>query len=128
MRSNIGKGCADGVEKVASGGGGQKSIAEAVQSARGDLAPIEDDVAGEVLVVASQSIGGPGPHAGSTLEAASTMEEKVGTGVLGKARGHRLDDTELICHLRHVGEQVADPGSALAALPEGPWGLKDLSD
>ena len=57
MRSNVGKGCADGVEKAASGGGGQKSITEAVQSARGNLASIENDVAGEVLVIASQSIG-----------------------------------------------------------------------
>ena len=56
------------------------------------------------------------------------MEEKVGTGVLGKARGHRLDDTEFICHLRHVGKQVADPGTALATLPEGPGGLQNLSD
>ncbi len=85
MWSDVGEGRADGVEKVAPYGGGQKSVAEAVQSTRGNLSPVENDVAGQILVVASQSIGGPCAHAGSSLEAASTMEEEVGTGVLGEA-------------------------------------------
>ena len=47
--------------------------------------------------------------------------------MLGEIGGHRSNDCQLVGQFSHVWEKLADPGPALSALLECPWGLHHLS-
>ena len=118
-----------GPEDRALEGRGQEAAVEVVQPAGRDQAAVEDDEAGQIVVLAPQAIVDPRPHAGPALNAGSGMEEIVGAGVLGKFRHHRADErpdrrrTRATCGNRSLTQRAA-----LAILAELPRRLHDLAD
>lgn len=127
-RFDIGHGGIPGVEDRALISGGKVSGIKIVEPARRDETSVEDDESGKVLVFGTEAIADPGPHAGTSLEARSGVEEVVRRGVFGKLGGHRFDEGEVVGDLGNMGEEVADPGSRLAVLFELPGRLHDLAD
>lgn len=122
-RPDVGKTLLLGLEDGTLVGRGEESIAEAIESAGWDQASVENDEAGEILALASQTVGDPGSHARPSLQGMSGVEKIVGRSVLGKLGGHRADDRELVGVPSDLREQAADFDPALTVLgklPRGP--------
>ena len=99
----------------------QKAVGEVVEAPRRNQAAVEHHVAGEFVVLAAQTIGGPGSHARPALQTAASVQKIVGVGVLGKLAGHRANDGQFIDHAANVWKQVADRNTAFAVVLELPW-------
>jgi hypothetical protein len=54
------------------------------------------------------------------------MEFKQSTAVAGVGTMHGFDEANVIHALSEFGEEVADPGTGLAVLLEGPRGLEEI--
>ena len=73
-----------GLEDRALIGGRQEAAVEVVEAAGRDQAAVEDDEAGQVLVLAAQAVTDPRPHARPALEAGAGVQEVVGAVCSGK--------------------------------------------
>ena len=75
---------------------GRNPLAEAIDAAGGNQAAVEHHEAGQILALAAQPVGNPGPVAGPALQAAAGVQEVVGARVLGEVRHHRADDRQVV--------------------------------
>ncbi len=72
----------------------------------------------EVGVLAAQAVIQPGPHAGPAGKLRTRLHERHARAVVDRFRVHRLDEANLVGHLRRMRQQFAEPGPALAMLFE----------
>ena len=101
-------------------GRGEIGAAEVLQAAVGDPVVVENDIAGEVVVLRPQAVRNPGAKAWGGADDPPGVEEKVLLAVERKFADHRSDDAQLVGHLGDPGEEVADPQAALPALAKLP--------
>ena len=74
---------------------------------------------GEVRVPAAESVAEPGTHRGPPRALRAGLDEGHRRVVVDRLGGERADDAELVHDLRRLGQELADPGPALAVLGEG---------
>ena len=73
---------------------------------------------GEVVRLASQTVGHPGSQAGAALKAGARMHEVVGGRVLGVVGHHRSNEGHIIDAGGQVGKELADRGAGVAVALE----------
>ncbi len=74
--------------------------------------------AGQVLVLRSQPVGGPGPHRGPAELRRARVQEELGGGVVELVRLHRLDHGEVVDHARQMLPELAELDARLAVAGE----------
>src|ERR1700722_7803104 len=71
--------------------GGQKSVREAINTARRNHAAIEHNKTRQIPALCSKAIGRPCPHTWPALHSKAAMEEEVGICMLGMIGYHGTD-------------------------------------
>ena len=128
-RGDVGHRAVAGLKHRSLEGGRQKPTAEAVKSARGNQTPIEHHVGGQVLALAAQPVGHPGPVGRSPLQTGSGVQKEVRVGVFGERSDHRTDHTQVVgTVLADRRKQRTDRQATLAVLFERPGRLQHLAD
>jgi hypothetical protein len=89
-----------------------------VRSGSRSIAGEEDDVGGEVLRLAPETIGRPRSNRGIALAVQSGVEDELGGAVVELGRVHRLHKTKLIGDGAELREQFGEGESALAVFVE----------
>ncbi len=76
------------------------------------------DKAGQILVLAAQTVRHPRAQARPARELEAGLRERDRGIVIDLLRVHRLDEAEVVHDLRRVRQELADPGARLAVLRE----------
>ncbi len=113
---------ADGRARV---GRGQERGAEVVGAAVA-LRGADGEVAGHRRILRAQPIGDPGAHAGADEGVRTGVQFKQRAAVTAVGAVHGLDEADVVDVLGDLGEQVADPGAALAVLLKAPGRLEQV--
>ena len=92
----------------------EEGLGVALRTAMGD----QHDVAGKILIVATQPVIQPGPHAGATRLLVTGLEEGHRGVVIDLLGIHRLDEAHVVGDLRHMRHQFAHPDARLPILLE----------
>ena len=74
---------------------------------------IQDHVGGQVLVLRSQAVDGPRSQRGISHEQSSTMDLVERVVVVRMIRPHRIDQADVVGHLRKMGQRVRHPHAGL---------------
>ena len=100
----------------------EEAVGEVLQSARGDRRGfgVEQDVAGQIPVLASQRVGDPGTQAGVPPDVAAGVEQDVAARVQREVGDHGANDRQIVHAGGDVGKELADRDSRPAVFPEGP--------
>ena len=96
-----------------------ESVVERLSLVEGILAQ-QNHERGQVLGFAPQAVAEPGADTWPPGLLVSGLKKGHGRIVVDRLSVHGLNYTDLIYHLRHVRQQVTDPGSRLAMPPEFP--------
>ncbi len=96
-------------------------IAEGLEAAHppGSEASQCEDHARRVAALAAQAVGQPGSHAGTPDELMPRVHEQLSRSMIELFGRHRLDDRDIVHHLRKVRQQLGDGGPRVAATPVG---------
>jgi hypothetical protein len=125
---HVGQACGCGLYHGALVGGGKKPVGEVVEPTRRNQAPIDHHVAGQFFVFTPKTVGRPGSHARSPLQATASVQEVVGVGVFGKLAGHRSDHGEIVDMLPDMRKEVAHRNPALTRLLKLPGTRENRAD
>ena len=97
----------------------QKSAAPDAHAGVGRLAAAgEDDKAGQILVFRAQAVGGPGAQARAAEQLRAGVQQKLRRGVVELLGVHRLDDRDIVEHVRQMLPDLAEPRAARSMLRE----------
>ena len=106
----------------------QKPGVEAIDAAGRNQAAVQDHEAGQVLALASQTVGDPRAVARPALQAAAGVHEVIGARVLREVRDHRAHDGQVVDTRSDPRKQVADRDAALAVLAKLPRASQHVAD
>ena len=115
---------AAGAERRALVSGGKEALA-VDRRARADAAFEQDDEAGQILVLAAESVENPGAEAGPPDARPAVVDQELRLRVREALVEAGADDGEVVDAFGRVREQVGDFDAGLAVLREGALGAED---
>ena len=86
----------------------------------------QNHVAGQILVLGTESVSGPCPEGGTAGLRKTGVHEELGGGVVELIGVHRFDHAQIIGMLVEMGNRIGHPHPRLSILPEGSGGSHQL--
>ena len=86
----------------------QETVVKALESAGGNQVAVEHHKSGQIAALGPQAVEHPRAHARAADLAETRVQEIIRVGVLGKLRGHRPHDAQVVGTAGDIRQEIAD--------------------